>query len=106
MYCWHRCMSLADHQATPAECKAKGNLKLQCVDASDQIWPGTDGQFFPSCTNTTKTHPAASAGSGGGSTHQHGGAQTDNKLDGGNGGATLSLGAASGTMFAIMLLLD
>jgi hypothetical protein len=53
LHCWHRCMSLVEFDATPAQCAAAGNLRLQCVNPRDQITGGGHGDFFPKCTNTT-----------------------------------------------------
>lgn len=55
MYCWHRCMSLEAEGVDESSCSAKGEeFSVQCVNPRDQLWGGTHGDYYPSCTASTQ----------------------------------------------------
>eukprot|EP00585_Thalassiosira_rotula_P012196 CAMPEP_0196141868 /NCGR_PEP_ID=MMETSP0910-20130528/10682_1 /TAXON_ID=49265 /ORGANISM="Thalassiosira rotula, Strain GSO102" /LENGTH=734 /DNA_ID=CAMNT_0041403097 /DNA_START=133 /DNA_END=2337 /DNA_ORIENTATION=+ len=60
LFCWFRCMALADHGIqTPTTC-AERNLGLQCANPRLQVIPDglKHGDYWPQCTNNTHiTHP-------------------------------------------------
>eukprot|EP00804_Cyclotella_cryptica_P018499 CCRYP_004325-RB/>CCRYP_004325-RB protein AED:0.01 eAED:0.01 QI:137/1/1/1/1/1/2/1439/423 len=45
LFCWFRCMPLADHNLTTTTC-AESNLQLQCANPRDQVVPGKTIAFF------------------------------------------------------------
>jgi len=54
LYCWVRCMPLADQGLTATTCSDQ-NLQLQCVNPRDQFSDGSEhGDVFPKCSNTTE----------------------------------------------------
>ncbi|KAL7487092.1 hypothetical protein ACHAW6_012672 [Cyclotella cf. meneghiniana] len=54
LFCWFRCMPLADHELTITTCSER-NLQLQCANPRDQVVPDGQqhGDYFPACTNST-----------------------------------------------------
>jgi hypothetical protein len=55
LYCWFRCMPLADSGLTQNTC-AEQNLDLQCASPRDQVVLDgkKHGDYYPSCTNSTQ----------------------------------------------------
>ena len=59
LYCWFRCMPLAEQNLTADSC-AEQNLQLQCANPRDQVVPDgkQHGDYYPSCTNSTEAPTA------------------------------------------------
>jgi hypothetical protein len=55
LYCWFRCMALADFNMTADTCSSQ-NLETKCVNPRGQVVPDgkKHGDFYPSCTNSTE----------------------------------------------------
>ena len=54
LYCWHKCMPLADYNVSEAICHQQGE-EVFCVDSNGHLWDGSHGDFFPGCaTNGTE----------------------------------------------------
>lgn len=52
VYCWHRCMSPADFNASATACESDNKL-LKCVDPLGQVWNGNDeGDFYLGCASS------------------------------------------------------
>jgi len=53
LFCWFKCMPLADYELTTTTCSER-SLKLQCANPRDQVSDGAmHGDFYPACTNST-----------------------------------------------------
>merc|ERR1712183_252646 len=54
LFCWARCMELADYNITEEMCEEQ-NLDLKCINPRGQYQTGErHGDFWPACSNTTK----------------------------------------------------
>lgn len=59
LFCWWRCMALADHDLSFDSCTER-NLQVQCMNPRGQVLKDGEGHgdYFPECTNRTHdTHP-------------------------------------------------
>ena len=55
LYCWFRCMALADFDMTADTCSSQ-NLETKCVNPRGQVVPDgkKHGDYYPACTNSTE----------------------------------------------------
>ncbi len=59
LFCWFRCMPLAEHNLTFDSCTER-NLQVQCMNPRGQVLENGEGHgdYFPECTNRTyESHP-------------------------------------------------
>lgn len=53
IYCWHRCMSLADFDVSHENCAEQG-LAVHCINPRLQLWAGDlHGDYYPACADNT-----------------------------------------------------